>query len=154
MFRSKKMKIPEKFFFPFFGSRGLPARARRGPILQGLRWKFKNRYGDPNSMPLKYSQRKNQPNRPSGLGCRGGCHRFGVLLILYLGFVCIHFLIHLFLHFLSHSSVLPSDPFPCERWPSSMTTRQFLLAFTETRFSSLSFFSSFHLLHLLLLVSR
>ena len=77
-----------KFFFPFFGSRGLPARARRGPILQGLRWKFKNRYGDPNSMPLKYSQRKNQPNRPSGLGCRGGCHRFGVLLILYLGSVC------------------------------------------------------------------
>ena len=77
-----------KIFFQFFGSRGLSARARRGPILQGLRWKFKNRYGDPNSMPLKYSQRKNQPNRPSGLGCRGGCHRFGVLLILYLGSVC------------------------------------------------------------------
>ena len=84
----KKYKNWKKNLLNFFTFWGWSPWDPRGPISRGSRWKFKNRYGDPSSMPLMYSQLKNEPNRPSGLGCRGGCWWFGVLHILYLCFVC------------------------------------------------------------------
>ena len=48
----------------------------KGSIFGGSRWKFKNRYGDASSMPLKYSQPKYGLNSPSSLGCKGGARDF------------------------------------------------------------------------------
>ena len=75
------------------------------PNISAPRTKFRNRLDAPESILLRATHLKFEPIRPRRLGCRGGCHRFRSLHILYFWHFCTVCVVHVVTDLRTHRNI-------------------------------------------------